>query len=98
MINSGHFLWKNFDYGIWLQSSGNRQEVIDNVLIENGMGVWTFTFSPPSLSHERVLNEAYMQGGKRLTKHFLSQSIIMLDAKVYLNLILPNPLKVFCVS
>ena len=70
MINSGHFLWKNFDYGIWLQSSGNRQEVIDNVLIENGMGVWTFTFSPPSLSHERVLNEAYMQGGKRLTKQF----------------------------
>lgn len=60
---TGHFLWKNFDYGIWLQQGGDRIEVNNNTLIENGMAVWTLTFGPASLSHDRTLNEAYQSGG-----------------------------------
>ena len=63
--------------------------------------VWEYGHSP-SLLHHWVTRECWMKPTckevRGLQNSFLSQSIIMLNAKVYVNLILPNPLQVFCVS
>lgn len=56
-------LWKNYDYGIWVQTPATAVELVNNALIENGLGVWTATFSPGSLSHSRIVKSVHQLGG-----------------------------------
>ncbi|XP_072562121.1 PKHD1 like 1, tandem duplicate 1 [Paramormyrops kingsleyae] len=45
------FVWRSFDYGIYVQAS--MTVLISNVtLVDNGMGVMSIIYSPPSVSHE----------------------------------------------
>jgi len=48
---SGFTAWKNYDFGIFIETPVIRIEFEDNDLIENGLGLWTHTFGHGSLSH-----------------------------------------------
>ncbi|XP_043073568.1 PKHD1 like 1, tandem duplicate 1 [Puntigrus tetrazona] len=57
----GFTIWRSFDFGIYVQVSMNV--FISNVsLIDNGMGIMSLTYSPPSLSHEYSDKTVRVQG------------------------------------
>lgn len=56
-------MWKNFDFGIWIQTPADNVEVINNKLYENGLGIWTATFGPGPLSHKNHMKEVRHIGG-----------------------------------
>ncbi|XP_073714826.1 fibrocystin-L [Misgurnus anguillicaudatus] len=56
----GFTVWKNFDFGIYVQVSMNVY--ISNVtLVDNGMGIMPIIYSPPSVSHEYDDKTVYVQ-------------------------------------
>ncbi|XP_030002867.1 PKHD1 like 1, tandem duplicate 2 [Sphaeramia orbicularis] len=55
------FIWRNFDYGIYLQIAPSV--VISNVtLVDNGMGIMSMIFGPPSLFHSYSDKSVVVQG------------------------------------
>lgn len=60
---NGFTAWKNWDFGIFVQTPADRVEFINNSLIENGLGLWSNTFSPGSLSHDRKLKVQQISEG-----------------------------------
>ena len=65
LLPPDYTLWKNYDYGIWIQTPADSVEVVNNKLIENGLGVWTATFSPGPLSHNRLQKNVHHIGGEQ---------------------------------
>nr|XP_055075128.1 fibrocystin-L-like [Misgurnus anguillicaudatus] len=56
----GFTVWKNFDFGIYVQVSMNVY--ISNVtLVDNGMGIMPIIYSPPSISHEYADKTVHVQ-------------------------------------
>nr|XP_046273956.1 PKHD1 like 1, tandem duplicate 1 [Scatophagus argus] len=54
------FVWRSFDYGIYFQTIMNI--IVSNVtLVDNGMGVMSLIFAPPSLSHAYADKTAHIQ-------------------------------------
>ncbi|XP_068603731.1 PKHD1 like 1, tandem duplicate 1 [Brachionichthys hirsutus] len=46
----GFFIWRSFDHGIYLQTSMNV--IVSNVtLVDNGLGIMSLIYGPPSPSH-----------------------------------------------
>ncbi|XP_068189914.1 fibrocystin-L-like [Antennarius striatus] len=46
----GFFVWRSFDHGIYFQTSMNI--MVSNVtLVDNGLGIMSFIYGPPSRSH-----------------------------------------------
>ncbi|XP_067950541.1 fibrocystin-L-like [Watersipora subatra] len=60
---SNYLSWKAYDFGIFIQTPGDRINLNDNVLIENGLGVWTNTYSPGSLSHIKKTKSVFIAVG-----------------------------------
>ncbi|XP_016299954.1 fibrocystin-L-like [Sinocyclocheilus anshuiensis] len=62
----GFTVWRSFDFGIYVQISMNV--FISNVsLIDNGMGIMSLIYSPPSLSHAYSSKTVRVQ----VRKHYL---------------------------
>ncbi|XP_073714529.1 fibrocystin-L [Misgurnus anguillicaudatus] len=56
----GFTVWKNFDFGIYVQVSMNVY--ISNVtLVDNGMGIMPIIYSPPSISHAYADKTVHVQ-------------------------------------
>uniref|UniRef100_A0A673FZ74 Fibrocystin-L-like n=1 Tax=Sinocyclocheilus rhinocerous TaxID=307959 RepID=A0A673FZ74_9TELE len=56
----GFTVWRSFDFGIYVQVSMNV--LISNVsLIDNGMGIMSLIYSPPSLSHAYSSKTVHVQ-------------------------------------
>ncbi|XP_077349351.1 fibrocystin-L [Lithobates pipiens] len=46
----GFFIWKCWDYGIYTQTISSLQ-ISDVILADNGMGILSIVYTPPSVSH-----------------------------------------------
>ncbi|KPP78019.1 fibrocystin-L-like, partial [Scleropages formosus] len=46
----GFYIWRSFDYGVYFQVSMNV-EVSNITLVDNGMGISSYIYSPPSVYH-----------------------------------------------
>ncbi|KAM7384668.1 hypothetical protein PAMA_011835 [Pampus argenteus] len=56
----GFFVWRSFDYGIYFQTI-TEVVVSDVTLVDNGMGIMSLVFAPPSVSHAFADKEVHIQ-------------------------------------
>ena len=64
LIFTGYFAWKNFYYGIFIQTPADKIVLTNNRVFENTLGVWTHAYGPGSLSHVRKDKTTVIEGGK----------------------------------
>lgn len=59
----GFTLYKNDYFGIWIETT-TSMDYVNNVFIENSVGLWTLVVGPASLSHARHNKEVKVIGGE----------------------------------